>query len=208
MVPYLTTRQFRLGPGHVTVDGDKRHPTVTCWQSAGAWFTEPVRIVVLSDTHVRDARLAGPDDLGLSNAAADEIRRADVVLHCGDVVEPELLRRLREAKPVHAVLGNNDTALHGVLPERLIVEADGVRIAMVHDSGPTKGRPARVHRMFPDCDVVVFGHSHMPVNEAGLDGQWLLNPGSPTQRRRSPAHTIGVIETRDGAFWSAEIVEV
>ena len=186
-----------------------RHVTVTCWQSACAWFTEPVRIVVLSDTHVRDARLTGPDDLGLSDAAVDEIRRADVVLHCGDVVEPGLLAALRAISArFHAVLGNNDVALHGVLPERLLVEADGVRIGMVHDSGPTKGRAARMRRWFPDCDVVVFGHSHMPVNEAGLDGQWLLNPGSPTQRRRSPAHTIGVIETRDGAFWSAEIVEV
>ena len=193
----------------MTVDGDMRHVTVTCWQSACAWFTEPVRIVVLSDTHVRDARLTGPDDLGLSDAAVDEIRRADVVLHCGDVVEPGLLAALRAISArFHAVLGNNDVALHGVLPERLLVEADGVRIGMVHDSGPTKGRAARMRRWFPDCDVVVFGHSHMPVNEAGLDGQWLLNPGSPTQRRRSPAHTIGVIETRDGAFWSAEIVEV
>lgn len=167
-----------------------------------------VRIAVISDTHVRDSKLDGTDGLGLSDAAVAEIERADLVLHCGDVVEPELLRRLRAAKPFHAVLGNNDTVLRGVLPERLVVEADGVRIGMVHDSGPTKGRGARVRRMFPDCDVVVFGHSHMPLNEAGVDGQWLLNPGSPTQRRRSPAHTVGVIETRDGAFWSAEIVEV
>jgi putative phosphoesterase len=168
-----------------------------------------VRIVVLSDTHVRDARLDGPGDLGISPAAVAHLETADVVLHCGDVVEPGLLAALAARAPrFHAVLGNNDAALHGVLPERLLVEADGVRIGMVHDSGPTKGRPARVHRMFPDCDVVVFGHSHMPVNEAGVDGQWLLNPGSPTQRRRAPAHTVGVIETRNGAFWSAEIVEV
>jgi len=176
--------------------------------SVPAWFTEPVRIVVLSDTHVRDARLDGLHDLGLPAAAVAQLATADVVLHCGDVVEPELLRRLRATNPVHAVLGNNDAALHGVLPERLVVEADDVRIGMVHDAGPTKGRAARVRRWFPDCDVVVFGHSHMPVNEAGLDGQWLLNPGSPTQRRRAPAHTVGVIETRDGTFWSAEIVEV
>ena len=167
-----------------------------------------MRIVVLSDTHVRDRALVDDSAFGLPSAAVVEIDRAELLLHCGDVVEPELLRRLRATKPVHAVLGNNDATLHGVLPERLVVEADGVRIGMVHDSGPTKGRAARVHRWFPDCDVVVFGHSHTPVNEAGLDGQWLLNPGSPTQRRRSPAHTIGVIETRDGAFWSAEIVEV
>jgi len=177
-------------------------------RSGVAWFTEPVRIVVISDTHVRDARLDGDDDLGLPAAAVAEIDAADLVLHCGDVVEPGLLERLRARTPVHAVLGNNDAALRGVLPERLVVEADDVRIGMVHDSGPTKGRAARVRRMFPDCQVVVFGHSHAPVNEAGLDGQWLLNPGSPTQRRRAPAHTVGVIETRPGSFWSAEIVEV
>jgi putative phosphoesterase len=167
-----------------------------------------VRIVVLADTHVRDARLGADCDLGLPPPAVAEIDRADLVLHCGDVVEPELLARLRARKPVHAVLGNNDTALRGVLPERLLVLADGVRIGMVHDTGAAKGRAARVHRMFPDADVVVFGHSHMPVNEAGVDGQWLLNPGSPTQRRRAPGHTIGVLETRDGAFWSAEVLEV
>jgi putative phosphoesterase len=167
-----------------------------------------VRIVVLSDTHVRDRALADDDGLGLPDAAVAEIDRADLVLHCGDVVEPGLLGRLRARKPLHAVLGNNDSALRGSLPEHLLVEADGVRIGMVHDSGPTKGRAARVHRMFPDATVVVFGHSHMPVNEVGVDGQWLLNPGSPTQRRRAPAHTVGVIETRDGAFWSATIVDV
>jgi putative phosphoesterase len=167
-----------------------------------------VRIVVLADTHVRDSRLGDDDDLGLPPAAVAEIDRADLVLHCGDVVEPGLLARLRARKPLHAVLGNNDTTLRGVLPERLLVEADGVRIGMVHDSGPTKGRAARIRRMFPDAAVVVFGHSHMPVNEAGVDGQWLLNPGSPTQRRRAPGHTVGVIETRAGAFWSAEVVDV
>ncbi len=167
-----------------------------------------MRIVVLSDTHIRDRVLGDDRALGLPPVAVAEIDRADLVLHCGDVVEPELLERLRARKPLHAVLGNNDTALHGALPGQLVVDADGVRIGMVHDSGPTKGRAARVRRWFPDCAVVVFGHSHMPVNEAGLDGQWLMNPGSPTQRRRSPTHTVGVIETRNGAFWSAEIVDV
>lgn len=167
-----------------------------------------MRIAVLSDTHVRDGALTGTDTLGLPEGAVVEIDRADLVLHCGDVVAPGLLDRLRARKPVHAVLGNNDTMLRGALPERLLVEVDGVRIGMVHDSGPTKGRAARVRRMFPDADVVVFGHSHAPVSEVGVDGQWLLNPGSPTQRRRAPAHTVGVIETRRGAFWRAEIVEV
>ena len=70
---------------------------------------------------------------------------------------------------------------------------------MVHDSGQRKGRPARLARRFPDADVVVFGHSHMPVNEEGVDGQWLMNPGSATQRRRQPHHTLGVLDLADGA---------
>src|SRR3954453_14909557 len=126
----------------------------TCSQASrsAVWFTGVVRAVVLSDTHLRDdgnRRL--PDQV---YAALDD---SDVVLHCGDVVESGLLRELATFAPVHAVLGNNDVTLHGTLPERLLVELDGVRIGMVHDSGSPKGRPARVHRMFPDCAVVVFG---------------------------------------------------
>ena len=78
---------------------------------------------------------------------------------------------------MHAVLGNNDVTLRDVFPERLLVELDGVRVGMVHDSGLTKGRAARMHRAFPDCGVVVFGHSHAPVDELGVDGQRLFNPG-------------------------------
>ena len=99
---------------------------------------------------------------------------------------------------MHAVLGNNDVTLRGSLPERLLVELDGVRVGMVHDSGPTKGRAARVHRLFPDCDVVVFGHSHAPVDDEGVDGQRLFNPGSPTQRRMQPHPSFGVLDLVDG----------
>ena len=121
-----------------------------------------------------------------------------MVLHCGDVVEPDLLRDLAAYAPVYAVLGNNDVTLRGTLPERLVVELDGVRVGMVHDSGPTKGRAARVHRLFPDCDVVVFGHSHAPVDDPGVDGQWLLNPGSPTQRRMQPHPSFATLDLDDG----------
>src|SRR3954453_7457764 len=153
----------------------------TCSQASrsAVWFTGVVRAVVLSDTHLRDdgnRRL--PDQV---YAALDD---SDVVLHCGDVVESGLLRELATFAPVHAVLGNNDVTLRGTLPERLVVDLDGLRVGMVHDSGATKGRPARLARRFPTCGLVVFGHSHAPVDEAGIDGQWLLNPGSPTQRRR------------------------
>jgi len=134
------------------------------------------------------------------------VRDAHVVLHCGDVVERGLLDELATYTPVHAVLGNNDVALRGTLPERLLVELAGVRVGMVHDSGPTKGRAARVRRLFPDCDVVVFGHSHAPVDECGVDGQRLFNPGSPTQRRRQPHPSFGVLDFDDGEITGHRVV--
>ena len=109
---------------------------------------------------------------------------------------------------MYAVLGNNDVDLVGALPEELTVELGGVRIALVHDAGRAKGRAARLARRYPDADVVVFGHSHMPVNEPGVDGQWLMNPGSATQRRRQPHHTLGVLTLEDGRVAGHEIVIV
>ena len=156
-------------------------------------FTDRVRAVVLSDTHLRD-----DSPRRLPEPVYAVLRDADAVLHCGDVVEPGLLRELATFAPVHAVLGNNDVALRGSLPERLLVELDGVRVGMVHDSGPTKGRAARVHRLFPDCGLVVFGHSHAPVDDEGVDGQRLFNPGSPTQRRMQPHPSFGVLDLVDG----------
>jgi predicted phosphodiesterase len=79
------------------------------------------------------------------------------------------------------------------------VEAGGTRIAMIHDSGPAAGRMARMRRRFPDADAVVFGHSHIPLYETGPDGLQLFNPGSPTDRRRQPLHTMGLAQARDGA---------
>lgn len=152
-----------------------------------------MRAVVLSDTHLRDDGARR-----LPDAVFAELGSADVVLHCGDVVEQGLLQELATFAPVHAVLGNNDVALRGALPERQIVELDGVRVGMVHDSGTTKGRAARVRRMFPDCDVVLFGHSHAPVDEIGVDGQRLFNPGSPTQRRLQPHPSFGVLDFAGG----------
>jgi putative phosphoesterase len=159
------------------------------------------RLVVLSDTHVRPGgRRRLPD------AAYAELATADAVLHAGDVVTGDLLDELSGFGPVHAVLGNNDHALVGSLPERLLVDVDGVRIALVHDSGTTAGRPARLRRWFPDADVVVFGHSHDPVDAEGVDGQRLFNPGSATERRRQPHHSLGVLEVADGRLIDHRIV--
>ena len=160
-----------------------------------------MRAVVLSDTHLRDA-----GHRRLPDRVYAALRDADVILHCGDVVERGVLDELATYAPVHAVLGNNDVSLRGALPDRLVVELDGVRVGMVHDSGLTKGRAARVHRMFPTCDVVVFGHSHAPVDELGVDGQRLFNPGSPTQRRLQPHPSFGVLDFADGRVTGHQVV--
>jgi putative phosphoesterase len=161
-----------------------------------------VRVAVLSDTHIRDGstRVLPPK-------AWELVRSADAVLHAGDVVEGALLDQLRAAAPVHAVLGNNDHALRGVLPETLSVTLDGVRTAMVHDAGPKAGREGRLRRRFPDADLVVFGHSHVPWDAPGVDGQHLLNPGSPTERRGQPHRTMAIVDVADGGF-RCEIVVV
>jgi hypothetical protein len=160
------------------------------------------RIVVLADTHVtRGSARRLPD------AAYAILDTADAVWHAGDVLVPELLDELAGFGPVVAVLGNNDHELAGVLPERIEETVDGVRIAMVHDSGATKGRERRMRRWFPDADLVVFGHSHLPVDADGEDGQRLLNPGSATQRRKAPTHTLGVVTCDDGRL-RTEIVDL
>jgi putative phosphoesterase len=161
------------------------------------------RAVVLSDTHVR----AG-SDRRLPESVYDALAGSDLILHAGDVVSQQLIDELQRFAPVHAVLGNNDFGLAGVLPETRVVDVAGVRVGMVHDSGARAGRAQRLRRRFPEADVVVFGHSHLPVNETGVDGQLLFNPGSPTERRMAPTRTFGVLEADGGRIVRAEIVDV
>jgi putative phosphoesterase len=160
-----------------------------------------VRALVLSDTHLS----AGTIDR-LPEEVWDLADAADVVLHAGDVVDPALLDALAQRAVLHAVLGNNDHGLGGRLPERLEVDLDGTTVAVVHDSGPTAGRPDRLRRWFPAARVVVFGHSHDPLVE-DHDGLLLVNPGSPTQRRRQPVHTVAWLEVGGGEA-RAEVVPV
>ncbi len=138
----------------------------------------------------------------------EEVEACDAVLHAGDVVTADLLDALRARRPVHAVVGNNDHALVGTVPDRLELDLAGVRVAMVHDSGARAGRERRMRRWFPGADLVVFGHSHEPVDAEGDDGQRLFNPGSAVQRRRQPRRTIGVLELSDGAIVRHEVVPV
>lgn len=155
-------------------------------------MSDVTRALVLADTHLRPGRLDVPDRL---LALAD---RADLVLHAGDVTDPSVLSRLAAFAPVRAVLGNNDHQLWGVLPERLELEVGGVPLAMVHDSGPAAGRARRLRRWFPDAAVVIFGHSHLPLDETAPDGLRLFNPGSAVERRRAPAKSCGWLEAAAG----------
>lgn len=161
-----------------------------------------MKVLVLSDTHVGRHR----PGRRLPDAVYDLLEESDAVLHAGDVTDADLLDELSGFAPVHAVLGNNDLELR--LPERIEVELDGVRVAMVHDSGPSGGRARRLRKWFPDADVVVFGHSHLPWHETDPEGQLHLNPGSPTERRRAPTCTVGWLEFDDGAVRVARVIDV
>lgn len=163
-----------------------------------------MKVVVLSDTHIRPGGGRRLPDV-LYNALSD----ADAVLHAGDIVARDVLDELSGFAPVHAVLGNNDDGeLAGMLPETLSLELGGVRVGMIHDSGARDGRPRRMRRRFPDSQIVVYGHSHIPYCGEGLEGQLLFNPGSPTDRRAQPHHTYGVLDLRDGVIAAADIIEI
>jgi putative phosphoesterase len=143
-----------------------------------------MKIAVIADTHLpRGARR-------LSDACLDELARADLILHGGDFVAASVLEELRTFAPVEGVHGNMDEpTLKAALPEHRIVEAEGVRIAMLHIAGPLVGREERLVARFPDCDAIVYGHTHIP--EVTRHGDvWILNPGSPTERRRAPARAM------------------
>jgi putative phosphoesterase len=119
---------------------------------------------------------------------------SDLILHAGDVVAASVLEELRALAPVHAVHGNMDEPrLKAALPETSVVEVGGARIGMVHEPGAAAGRAERLVARFPDCDAVVYGHTHLP--EVIRHGNaWILNPGSPTERRRAPSRTMVVLE--------------
>ena len=152
---------------------------------------------VLADTHIpRRARVL-PEEL------VPYLKRADLILHAGDLIEVSLLDELVFYAPVRAVRGNVDLP-EVDLPETLEFDFGGARIAMIHDSGRKKGRRRRLARRFPDARVIVFGHSHEPFLE-DEDGLLLLNPGSPTDKRRQPCHTFALLRAEEGDVW-AEIV--
>ena len=161
-----------------------------------------MRLAIVSDTHLpRGARV-------IPAACIERMRGADAILHAGDFIEPSVLADLRAlGPPVHAVAGNVDAPeLHVELPATRIVKAEGVRIAMLHDAGPADRRFERLRRRFPKTQAVVFGHSHIPLLEA-REGFAILNPGSPTERRRAPHHTMGMATVKNESI-EFELIEL
>ncbi|WP_031081990.1 metallophosphoesterase family protein [Streptomyces sp. NRRL WC-3549] len=155
-----------------------------------------MRILLVSDTHVpvRAKRLPP--------ALLHEAERADVVIHAGDWVDVSTLDLLeRGAHRLVGVFGNNDgPGLRERLPEVARAELGGLRFGVVHETGPARGREARCAERFPGLDVLVFGHSHIPWDTRAPGGLRLLNPGSPTDRRRQPHCTYMTLSVRDGAL--------
>ncbi len=162
-----------------------------------------MKVVVLADTHApRRWRSCPP-------RVAQELRGTDLILHAGDVCTAEVLDELAQYAPVTAVLGNNDgpdVAGWGAAPTAEL-SLDGLRVAMLHDSGPASGRLARLRRAFPCADLVVFGHSHIPLDQSSY-GLRIFNPGSPTDRRRQPHGTLGLLRIEGGVLAEAAIVQV
>jgi uncharacterized protein len=162
-----------------------------------------LRVLVLADTHV------GPKGKrDLPPAVWTMVDDADVVLHAGDIKTDSFLARLATKTTTYAVAGNNDVDMTDPPPDERRFDLAGVPMAMVHDAGPALGRHRRMQRRFPDAALVVFGHSHVPVDQLGATGQRLFNPGSPTLRRRQPHHTVGQLVLDDGEVVEHRIVIV
>lgn len=156
-------------------------------------------LLLLSDTHSR----ALPESV--RRAATD----ADLIVHAGDWVAASVLDDLLQYGPVVGVYGNNDGAdLRARLPEVARFEEGGVRFAVIHETGAAQGREARMDAAFPDTDVLVFGHSHIPWDSTTPRGMRLLNPGSPTDRRRQPTGTFLTLRVADDALHEVTLVPV
>ncbi|WP_345763941.1 metallophosphoesterase family protein [Diaminobutyricibacter sp. McL0608] len=162
----------------------------------------PLRIVVMSDTHIPLRARILPDSLW---RAVDD---ADVVVHAGDWVDVATLDALEaRSRRLIGVFGNNDgDDLRRRLPEVATAEIGGVRFAVIHETGGAAGRETRMEAAFPETDILVFGHSHIPWDTTTPGGLRLLNPGSPTDRRREPRRTFLTATVRDGVLGDVEFV--
>jgi uncharacterized protein len=154
--------------------------------------SELTRVAVIADTHLPRGARRLPDECLL------RLGQVDLILHAGDVVAAGVLDELAALATVEAVHGNMDEpALQADLPERRIVEVAGVRIGLVHNAGPRAGREERLVSLFPGCDAIIYGHTHLPHLER--HGEiWIVNPGSPTERRRAPHRSMALLEVDGG----------
>jgi hypothetical protein len=212
-VPVQAVRAVRVGIS-VSSSSVQRDPGIRCgfcpyqvrrratkFLAAGVWCA--MQVAVLSDTHApRRWRSCPPRVAAL-------LRDTDLILHAGDVCLPTVLDELAAFAPVRAVRGNNDgpdVAAWGA-PEALELDLDGLAVALIHDAGPADGRAARMRVRFPTADLVVFGHSHIPLDHTEGDLR-IFNPGSPTDRRHQPQGTVGLLRIEAGRLTTARIVPV
>lgn len=161
-------------------------------------------IAIIADTHLPRGRRALPED------CVERLRAADLIVHAGDLTTVAVLEELRSYGDVVAVHGNvDDHLVRTLLPERLELTLGEVRLGVIHDAGPARGRLVRLRDGFPGAAAVVFGHSHIPLLERDSDsGFQIFNPGSPCDKRRQPVHTMGWGELSGGGEISFDIVEV
>jgi putative phosphoesterase len=155
-----------------------------------------VLIGVIADTHMTGGRRKLP------GACVQRLAACALILHAGDVMTEEALAEIEAiGPPVRAVFGNVDSLelRRRLPPERVIALPGDAKLAMVHDAGPSTGRISRLRLRFPDADAVLFGHSHIPLHQRDGDFQ-IFNPGSPTERRRSPHHSMGLAHVEAGAI--------
>jgi len=153
-----------------------------------------VDIAIISDTHLPRGSRRLPD------ACVERLKVADLIVHAGDFSTLAVLEELKALGPVIGVHGNTDDALlRATLPEAASIPVgEGRTLAVIHDAGPGQGRLRRLTARFPNADAVIFGHSHIPLHEEAPDGFQIFNPGSPTDRRRQPVHTMGMCRAERG----------
>ena len=165
---------------------------------------ETVRLVVMADTHIPQRAKDLPGRLW------DAVDEADIVVHAGDWVDEATLDRLEaRSRRFVGVYGNNDgPGLRERLPEVARFSAARIRFAVVHETGQASGREARADSAYPDTDILVFGHSHIPWDSVSPGGLRLLNPGSPTDRRRQPACTYLTAVAEDGHLTDVTLVQL
>jgi uncharacterized protein len=161
-----------------------------------------MEIAIISDTHL-------PKGIRrLPQACVEHLVGADLVIHAGDLIRLSVLRELQSYTKLIAVHGNvDDYDVRAELPATAELDAEGTRVAVIHDAGPADGRLERLRHRFPNAGAVVFGHSHQPLHEIAPDGFQIFNPGSPTERRRAPHHSMGLAHASSGSL-TFELIEL